>query len=186
MGCSTAIALATMHPETVLSMILWWPVGGARYRMKGRQRFREHLAFVDARGLAEVVKLVQKDGKPFGADPRGGPWASVIRQDATFAQDYARRDVTEYKEIVTDMERALLDRDTAPGAEPEELMRLAIPTLVVPGREDSHATSAARYLEECIPGAQYWDMPPAEQTEASSPARLLEFLGATGEAQAAA
>ena len=74
------------------------------------------------------------------------------------------------------MASTLLDRDTAPGAEPEDLLRLDIPTLVVPGHDASHATSAARYLEECIPGAEYWDMPATEQTEANAPQRLLEFL----------
>lgn len=41
------------------------------------------------------------------------------------------------------MGRTLLDRDTAPGAEPEDLMRIDIPALVIPGRDPSHATSAA-------------------------------------------
>jgi len=48
--------------------------------------------------------------------------------------------------------------------------------LVVPGRDKSHATSAARYLEECLPRAEYWDVAVADQTEKTAPARLLEFL----------
>jgi hypothetical protein len=55
-------------------------------------------------------------------------------------------------------------------------MRLDIPVLVIPGKDASHATSAARYLEECLPGAQYWDVAPEQQTEASAPSRVLEFL----------
>jgi hypothetical protein len=47
---------------------------------------------------------------------------------------------------------------------------------IVPGRDDSHATSAARYLEECLPCAEYWDVPVAGQTEDSASKRLLEFL----------
>ena len=74
------------------------------------------------------------------------------------------------------MDRTLSDRDTAPGAEPEDMMRLKVPTLIVPGKDSAHATSAARYLEECIPGAEYWDVLPDEQTEATASARLLEFL----------
>jgi hypothetical protein len=54
--------------------------------------------------------------------------------------------------------RALMDRDTAPGAEPEELLRLEIPALIVPGRDPSHATSAARYLEECLASAVALDL----------------------------
>jgi hypothetical protein len=101
----------------------------------------------------------------------------VIRQDRAFAESYARQDVEKYKLIVSSMGRTLFDRDTAPGAEPEDLLRLDIPALIVPGRDASHATSAARYLEECLPKSEYWDVAVADQTEASVAPRLLEFLG---------
>ena len=176
MGCCPVIAFAVAHPEATLGMILYWPVGGAKYRISGQQRFAEHLAFVHQHGLTAVVALVAKDGKPFGGDPRGGPWASVLKHDSAFAERYAKQNVDHYKLIVSGMARSLLDRDTAPGAEPEDLLRLNIRALVVPGHDGSHATSAARYLEECIPGAEYWDVPAADQTDANAPQRLLEFL----------
>lgn len=182
MGCCPVMAFGVAHPEAVLSMVLWWPVGGAKYRISGQQRFAEHLAYVQQQGLEQVVSLVAKEGKPFNADARGGPWASVIRHDRAFAEAYAKQDVEQYMPIVAAMCRALFDRDTSPGAEPEDLLRLEIPALIVPGRDPSHATSAARYLEECLPKAEYWDVLPAEQTEANSPARLLEFLDKTGAA----
>jgi pimeloyl-ACP methyl ester carboxylesterase len=176
MGCSPVAAFGVAHPEATLSMVLWWPVGGAKYRIKGQQRFAEHLAFVQHNGLEAVVALVTKEGKAFGADPRGGPWASVIRHDRAFAESYAKLEVEKYKLVVTGMARGLLDRDTAPGAEPEDLLRLGIPALVVPGHDESHATSAARYLEECLPRSQYWDVPVEGQSEATASARIIEFL----------
>ena len=176
MGCCPVMAFAVAHPESTLSMILYWPVGGAKYRINGHQRFAEHLAFVHQYGLDAVVALVAKDGKPFGGDPRGGPWASVLKHDSAFIERYARQNVNNYKLIVSGMSRTLLDRDTAPGAEPEDLLRLNVPALVVPGRDASHATSAARYLEECVSGAEYWDMPAADQNDTNAPQRLLEFL----------
>ena len=179
MGCCPVMAFAVAHPEMCLSMILYWPVGGAKYRISGQQRFAEHLAFVHQYGSAAVVALITKDGKPFSSDPRGGPWASVLKHDGAFAERYAKQNVDHYKLIVSGMARSLLDRDTAPGAEPEDLLRLNIPTLVVPGHDASHATSAARYLEECIPGAEYWDAPAADQTDANAPQRLLAFLDQT-------
>jgi pimeloyl-ACP methyl ester carboxylesterase len=186
MGCSCAIAFAASHPDVVSSMILWWPVGGAKYRIKGRQRFFQHLEFVAEAGLRGVVDLVKKEGKPFNAEPRGGPWASVIRRDAEFARAYAAHDVEKYKAIVTDMAIALLDRDTSPGAEPEQMLGMDIPALIVPGRDDSHATSAARYLEECLPRSQYWNTAPDEQTEEASARRIFEFLeGTAAQARAA-
>jgi pimeloyl-ACP methyl ester carboxylesterase len=131
---------------------------------------------VQQHGLAAVIDLVAKDGKPFGADPRGGPWASVLRHDRAFAESYAKQNVEAYKLIVAGMARTMFDRDSAPGAEPEDLLRLDIPALIVPGRDAAHATSAARFLEECLPRAEYWDVPVAQQTEETAPRRLLEFL----------
>lgn len=176
MGCAPVLAFAVAYPERTRSLVLYWPVGGAKYRISSHQRFAEHLAYVHQHGLAAVVALVQKDGKAFGADPRGGPWASVIRHDRAFADAYARLDLDAYKLVVVALGRTLFDRDTAPGAEPEDLLRLEIPALVVPGHDASHATSAARYLEECLPRAEYWDMPVEGQTEDPVSARLLTFL----------
>jgi pimeloyl-ACP methyl ester carboxylesterase len=179
MGCSPVVAFGVTHPERVLSMVLYWPVGGAKYRIAAHQRFAEHLAFVEQHGLGEVVALAAREGKAFNADARGGPWASVIKNDRRFAESYARLDLQKYKTTVENMKRALFDRDTAPGAEPEDLLRCDIPALVVPGRDASHATSAARYLEECLPRAQYWDVLPEQQTEHTAPVRVLEFLDET-------
>jgi pimeloyl-ACP methyl ester carboxylesterase len=176
MGCCPVAAFAVAHPERVASMVLYWPVGGPRYRMTGHQRFARHLAFVEENGLEAVAALAKESGKSFGADPRGGPWASVIQHDDAFAEAYAKLDPVRYKLIAAGMGRTLLDRDTAPGAEPEDLLRLDIPALIVPGSDAAHATSAARYLEECLPRAEYWDVPVAEQTEANTPGRVLTFL----------
>ena len=178
MGCAPVVGFAAAHPQRVASMVLYWPVGGARYRINGLQRFAQHLAFVREQSLAGVVALVQREGKAFNADPRGGPWASVLRHDAVFAESFQQQELDAYERIVEAMSRNLLDRDTAPGAEPEAMLALDIPALIVPGRDASHATSAARYLEECLPRAEYWDALPAAQTEATAPARILQFLGA--------
>lgn len=176
MGCAPVVAFAVAHPERVDRMALVWPVGGARYRINGQQRFAQHLAYVQQEGLAAVLALAQSGSKSFSEDPRGGPWVSVLRRDPAFAAAFVAMDAERYKLALTATARALLDRDTAPGAEPEELMQLDTPTLVVPGRDASHATSAARYLQECLPRSEYWDMAPAEQTEHNLPQRLMQFL----------
>ena len=178
MGCAPVVGFAAAHPTRVRSMVLVWPVGGARYRLNGQQRFAQHLAFVQQQGLAGVVALAEGGSKSFSEDPRGGPWVSVLRHDAAFAERYVRLDLERYKLVLAGMARSLLDRDTAPGAEPEDLLCLDIPALVIPGRDASHATSAARYLEECLARAEYWDAPVAEQTEATMPGRILQFLAA--------
>lgn len=178
MGCSPVVAFAAGYPEMVRSMVLYWPVGGAKYRINGHQRFIQHLAFVQQEGLAAVVALAKTGNKSFGEDPRGGPWVSVLRRNPEFATAYQGQDVERYKLAVLGTMRALLDRDTAPGAEPEEMLRLDMPVLVVPGQDASHATSAARYFQECLPRSEYWDISPTDQTSDNVPARLLDFLTA--------
>jgi pimeloyl-ACP methyl ester carboxylesterase len=177
-GCSSAAALAVSHPERVTSMVLYSPAGGPKYRMTQQARFAEHLAFVEEHGLEQVVSLATSEERTFSQDPRVGPWVSVIRADDAFAQHYGQWDRERYRALVSAMARLLFDRDTVSGAEPEDLLQLDIPALVVPGQDASHATSAARYLEECLPGAEYWDVPVSEQTEATAPPRVIEFLDA--------
>lgn len=176
MGCSPVAAFAVTHPQRVNRMVLWWPTGGPKYRISSHMRIADHLGFVQREGLQGVVDLVQKDGKPFNADPRGGPWASVIKNDTQFATRYAAMDIEKYKIIVDGILRTLFDRDTAPGAEAEDMMQLDIPALVVPGNDAFHATSAARYLHECLPNSEYWDISVDAQTREASEAKVLGFL----------
>ena len=177
-GCSAAVALAVDDPARVASMVLFSPAGGAKYRLKQHARFARHLAFVEEQGLDQVVALVQGSDKGFTADPRVGPWNSVIRTDPQFAAAYAQIDPVRYAFVVAGLVRTMYDRDTVSGAEPEDLLELDVPALIVPGQDESHATSAARYLQECLPREEYWDVPVVEQTEQTAPPRILSFLDA--------
>lgn len=176
MGCCPVTAFAVQHPAATLSMVLFWPVGGAHFRIRGHKRFATHLTFLEQEGLGGVVELAKTTDEGFGKDPRIGLWAPVIRRDPEFAARYAGLNVDEYREIVERLPGNLIDRDTAPGAEPEDLIGLTTPALIVPGKDIAHATSAARYLEECLPSSQYWDVLPDDLTEANASARIIDFL----------
>jgi pimeloyl-ACP methyl ester carboxylesterase len=177
-GCSVVAAFGASVPQRVSSMVLFSPAGGARYRITQHDRFAEHLAYVDANGLEQVVTLARSHDDGFSQDARVGPWVTVIRTDSAFAEAYGKQDPGRYRLMVSAMAQTLFDRDTVPGAEPEDLLRLDIPALIVPGQDTSHATSAARYLQECLVAADYWDVPVSAQTEETAPARVLEFLDA--------
>src|SRR5690606_21466069 len=86
MGCTIATAFGVAYPEATRSLVLFWPVGGARYRINGHLRFAQHLAFVHQNGMKAVVDLAQQEGKAFGKDARVGPWVSVLQTDAEFAR----------------------------------------------------------------------------------------------------
>jgi pimeloyl-ACP methyl ester carboxylesterase len=175
-GCSIAVTLAAEQPARATKLVLYSPAGGPRYRLTQLARFAEHAAFAREHGPAGVVGLVGEGDATFAQDPRVGPWASVLRSDPAFAAAYAERDAGEYAQLVMHMGAQLFDRDTVPGPEAEALMELDLPALVVPGNDPNHALSAARYLEECLPQSQYWDVMPDAQTAANAPQRILEFL----------
>ena len=175
-GCSTAAAFAVAHPARTDRMVLYSPAGGPRYRMTQLARFGAHAAYVAAEGLAAVVELARSGTAGFAADPRVGPWVTVLRTDDAFAKEYAAADPVAYRRMVTAMGGLLFDRDTVCGVEPADLMALDTPALIVPGQDASHAPSAARYLQECLAGAEYWDVPVAEQTADNAPVRVIEFL----------
>jgi pimeloyl-ACP methyl ester carboxylesterase len=175
-GCSIATVMATVAPERVLGAVLYSPAGGAQYRMKQHNRFHTHLAYAAENGLRAVADLACSTDDGFSQDGRVGPWAEVLRRDREFAATYLEVDPARYQVIVAGMCRMLFDRDTVPGAEPEDLLTLDLPTLIVPGGDSSHAPSAAHYLRECLPDSDFWDVPVAAQTAGTAPARVIEFL----------
>lgn len=175
-GCSTAALLAVAQPERVRSMVLFSPAGGVTYRAAQQRRFTLHLGFVLENGLDAVVELARSTQVGFSKDPRVGPWAAVLRNDEGFARAYGGADPGRYATMVAGTARLLFDRDTVPGPEPEDLQILDVPALIVPGEDSSHTRSAARYLQECLPDTDYWDVPVAQQTPAASQQRVLDFL----------
>jgi pimeloyl-ACP methyl ester carboxylesterase len=175
-GASVAAVFATLHPQRTAGMVLYSPAGGARYRMTQHRRFAEHAAFVAQHGLGAVVERAQNTEDSFSKDPAVGPWAPVLRSDPGFAQEFIALDPDRYRTVVDGLCRTMFDRDSVPGAEPEDLLTLDVPALVVPGQDASHARSAAWFLHECLPGSQLWDVPVAEQTAETAPARVSAFL----------
>jgi pimeloyl-ACP methyl ester carboxylesterase len=184
-GCSIAVNAAFDHPERVLSLVLYSPAGGGAYLATQRGRFAEHVAYVDEVGLGGVVELAQATDATFAQDPRVGPWVSVLRLDAAFAEEYASQNVHDYKTIVRETATTLFDRDSVPGAPADVLAEIEFPALVVPGNDANHATTAAQYLAECLPTAEYWDVMPEEQTSENAPQRIAQFLSSVSPASSA-
>lgn len=175
-GCSIAAVFALAHPDRTDGVVLYSPAGGPQYRLKQHARFAQHAAYAEQHGLAAVAELARRSDAGFSEDPRVGPWSTVLRTDPDFATVYGAQDPAGYQALLAGVARTLFDRDTVPGPEPEDLLRSDVRALVVPGQDSSHATSAARYLQECLRGAEYWDVPVAEQTAETAPARVMAFL----------
>jgi pimeloyl-ACP methyl ester carboxylesterase len=179
MGCSVALAFAAHYPGATRALLLHWPVGGYRWKIAGLDRFERHYKFAQQHGLKGVIERAQA-GKSFWADPESGPWASVIGRDRRFAAEFAAQDLDRYLGIVRTSGRTFFDRDTVTGPEPEELMGIKSPALIIPGDDPSHATSGAHYLRECLSHREFWNVMPPEQTTRDVCDRILEFCRANG------
>ncbi|APE17814.1 alpha/beta fold hydrolase [Mycolicibacterium pallens] len=175
-GCSIAACMASTHRERVAGMVLYSPAGGVRYRRKQLERFRTHLAYAAEHGLAGVVDLAATTNDDFSTDARLGPWVSVLRSDPEFGAEYRDLDSLRYQITVAAMAALLFDRDTVPGPEPDDLLVSEVPALIVPGEDASHTQAAARYLQECLPVNEYWDVSVTAQTAETAPARVMGFL----------
>jgi pimeloyl-ACP methyl ester carboxylesterase len=174
MGCSVALAFGLDYPAATRGLILHWPVGGYRWKANSRERFRRHYSFAKENGLRGIVERA-RGGKSFWMDPEGGPWATLVTRDAAFADRFAAQDLERYLAIILVSGRSLFDRDTAPGAEPEEVIGVKAPALIIPGDDPSHATSGAHYLRELLPKSEFWNVMPPDQTTQIVCERILDF-----------
>ena len=174
MGCSVALAFGVHYPEATRGLILHWPVGGYRWKVACQERFMRHYNFAKQNALSGVVERT-RDRRNFWQDPESGPWAGLIAREKSFAERFLSQDLERYLGLIISTGRTLFDRDTASGAEPEEVMGVKAPTLIIPGDDQSHATSGAHYLRELLPKADFWHvMPPAQTTQITCD-RILAF-----------
>jgi hypothetical protein len=114
-------------------------------------------------------------GRSFWQDPEAGPWASVIVRDASFAGAFPSQDPDRYVGMAAARGRTLFDRDIPPGAEPEEMIAMKMPAVILPGDDPAHATSGAHYLREMLATPEFWPVMPSEQTPDRVRDRILEF-----------
>jgi len=175
MGCSVALAFGVYYPTAIRTLLLHWPVGGYRWKTNGLDRFQRHYNFTKTHGLKAVVERAHT-GKSFWSDPESGPWASVIERDGQFAENFAAQDLERYLGIIVTSGRGFFDRDTVTGAEPEEVVGIKAPVLIIPGDDPSHATSGSHYLRECLPNNEFWNVMPPAQTTQKICHRILEFF----------
>ncbi|HET9917426.1 MAG TPA: alpha/beta hydrolase [Candidatus Binatia bacterium] len=174
MGCSVALAFGVHYPQATRGLLLHWPVGGYRWKANSQARFLRHYEFAKQNGLTGVVERAQ-DKKNFWLDSEAGPWAGMIARDQEFADRFVKQDLEYYLGMMITSGRTLFDRDTAPGAEPEEVMGIKAPSLIIPGDDPSHATSGAHYLRELLPNNEFWNVMPPQQSTQTVVDRLLEF-----------
>jgi hypothetical protein len=126
--------------------------------------------------LSREFTIIAYDRRESGAS--GGRVERLSWQlfaDSHFADEFQEQDLDRCLGLVAASARALFDRDTPPGAEPEELLAMKAPALIILGDDPAHATSGAHYLRELLPQPEFWTLMPPEQTPERVRDRILEF-----------
>jgi pimeloyl-ACP methyl ester carboxylesterase len=175
MGVSVALAMAVARPERCKGLLCHWPVGGYQWMMKGQTFYNRHIEFVRANGLSAAAARAPA-GKNFWLDPEAGPWASPNASDPEFAKTYVKHDVAKYLEVCGQSRDALYGDTMPSGATGAELMNIKTPSLILPGADASHATSAAWAMKELMPNAEFWNVMPSQQAGDNVLAALLDFV----------
>ena len=158
-----------------MGLLLHWPVGGYRWKVNSRSAFYASLQFHQAKWLAALSSSARAAEKVSGWIRKAVHGRREIARNHAFAESFASQDLERYLGIVLTSGRSLFDRDTAPGAEPEEVVGVKAPALIIPGDDPSHATSGAHYLRELLPKSDFWNVMPPEQTTQKVCDRVLEF-----------
>jgi len=176
MGGNLVLRFGIDYPERARALVCYWPTGGVRWRTRMRKAFEDHAAFVGQNGLDGVVKRAKEKPGSFGSDAVLGPWGNTISREPAFANGFQELDKDRYLALSTHSGWDLFDRDTAVGAEPEELMGIKLPTAIVPGDDAAHALSAAHYVRECVPNNRFLEGPVKSQTPEGVVGFIQDFL----------
>jgi pimeloyl-ACP methyl ester carboxylesterase len=174
MGASLALAFAVRHPSACAGLLLHWPVGGYLWMKKGHEFFRRHSEFVRSKGLAAVVERAPR-GENFWLDPEIGPWGLPAAIDPEFAGELIEQDVDRYLDICAKSRDAIFNDTMPSGASGEELMRIEIPALILPGADSRHTVSASWTLKELMPRSELWGVLPPHQTGENTLEQILRF-----------
>ena len=167
LGCAPALSFSYLYPEKAESLNLIWPVGGPRYRLRNFGRFATHFGWVSEHGLDALVDRALSSDVGFAKDSMLGPWGSSLRVDEILKNTIFGVGQERYLSLVQASYRAMFDTDSAPGPTPEELMQIRNNTSIVPGADESHARSAAHFLNECLCSSSLLDLPTSGQTSES-------------------
>ena len=147
-GCSSGARLSLLlglhHPEAVRGLLLWRVTGGA-YAAKrlAFNYYEQYLAAVERGGIEAVCET-----EHFAALIKANP-SNRARLEAMGAEAFAAR-----------MRRWLAgfhqgSGHPVAGLAPEELRRIAIPTLLVAGNDRVHPAGAAQAAHRCMPDSVF-------------------------------
>ena len=157
-GARTSMLTSLRHPESVRALILMRVTGGEF--AAGRLPPMYYGQFIDAAregGMAAVCATEQYRER-IAAYPPNGPYLMAL-------------DPAHYISVMSNWLRIFESGPVAPvlGVREDQLRSIAVPTLVVPGNDKTHASASGEAAARLIPGAELFALPIEDQNAALIP-----------------
>ena len=142
-GCRVSLLLALRHLEDVKGLLLWWVTGGpvAAERL-GYNYYGQFIEAAQSGGMEAVVKT--------------DFFAERIQQNPGNRQRLLAMDPARFCEVMTRWRSFFHEGAHKPviGATVEELQRIAIPTVIVPGNDEIHPREVGEGLHRLLPQSE--------------------------------
>ncbi len=159
-GCSAAVRLALLAPETVASLALCWPAAPRNEALGAA--FELSAAAVERQGPAAYLAALRASGIPrpdeIGIRP-GFPWGLALPRDDALAASFCALPSSDIARIMRETGRSLLQGPLLRGLDEHDAAMLDhqdIPIAVLPAESENpyHPLATARALAAALPGCR--------------------------------
>jgi pimeloyl-ACP methyl ester carboxylesterase len=151
-GARLSILVALRHPDAVAGLLLLRVTGGAFAAARLPDTYYgQFIRAAESGGMAALCETEQYRER-FRANPANRP-----RLLAMNAQEYIR--------VMSNWQRIFMHHNDQPvmGVTPDQLANIVLPTLVIPGNDQTHSSASGRAAQQLIPGAELHDLGLADQ-----------------------
>lgn len=188
-GCRVSLRVAIQHPEVAKGLLLWWVTGGAFAAERlGEMYYDQFIRVAEQEGMVGLLQT------PF--------FAERVAQNPSNRERLLAISPQVFIAVMRNWRKAFNDETVVLGASDEQLRAIQVPTVIVPGNDDTHPLRVAEHLHRLWPHATFYPHPwsqeesqalqdrPLEEQWEERAKRLaplfLDFLGKQAVARAAA
>jgi pimeloyl-ACP methyl ester carboxylesterase len=143
-GCRVSLLLALRHPEDVRGLLLWSVTGGpvAAERL-GYNYYGQFIEAAERGGMAAVIET------PF--------FAERIAQNPSNRERLLAMDPAEFCAVMARWRAFFTEGATLPviGASEEQLRRIHVPVIIVPGNDEIHPWAVGERLHRLLPQSEF-------------------------------
>ncbi len=159
-GCRVSLLLAIRHPESVKGLLLWHITGGTvAAEQLGYSYYEEFIEIAREDGMLGVTKT--------------DFFAERIRQNPSNLERLTSMHTDDFMAVMRRWRTFFTDKDPVIGATKEQLEKIAVPAVIIPGDDDVHPLLVGQNLHSILPDSELhspvWSKEEGERFALESP-----------------